>query len=83
MVKFLLILFILGFIFIKVNNFLFGTLYKILGVSPHRAKNSPRYKKSPKEGEIKIKYVSEEEQRHRKRSQEFRDGDYVDFEEVN
>ncbi len=76
MFKLLVILGIIGFALYKLNQ------YYLLLISPFVKKedyNSGR--KSKREGEIEIDYVSEAEEKRRKNSRNFKGGEYIDFEE--
>ncbi|WP_299454828.1 hypothetical protein [uncultured Microscilla sp.] len=78
LLKFLLILFLIGYLINKFSSFLIRRALKTFGITPPQKEKRTRRRKKG----IQVEYVPEEEQEDRRRSKNFRGGDYVDFEEV-
>lgn len=80
LLKFFLVIFLIGYLINKFSSFLFRRVLKTFGITPpEREKRKKRRKR--KKG-VQIDFMPEEEQRNRRQSQNYTGGDYVDFEEV-
>ena len=80
MIKFILVVFILTFIFMKVMGFLFRMLGGSQASAKSRNFSQHQYdKSSTRKGNVHIDYVPEKE---KKSSGRFKGGEYVDYEEV-
>jgi hypothetical protein len=78
LLKFLLILFLIGYLINKFSSFLIRRALKTFGITPPPKERRARKRKKG----IQVEYMPEEEQKDRRRSKNFKGGDYVDFEEV-
>ncbi len=78
--KFLLILGLIVYLINKFSSFLLRRVLKTMGIDP--PKRETRRKKRAKRRGIHVDYIPEEEQKDRQRSQNYKGGEYVDFEEV-
>ena len=80
LLKFFLILFLIGYLINKFSSFLLRRVLKTFGITlPKKEKRQGRRKR--KKG-VQVDFMPEEEQRDRQRSQNYTGGDYVDFEDV-
>ena len=80
MFKTLIILFLIGYVIISLNNYIFGKFYRFMGYDPRA-----RYTKPPKNkkvGDLEI-FISDEEKRRREKNKDYNGGEYVDYEEVD
>lgn len=80
MYKLLLFLFLGGYAFYKVINFIF----RMLNAGGQIFEQAQKfYQPSSKDGKVQIQNISEEEKKRRRQSQKFKGGEYVDYEESN
>ncbi len=85
MLKFLLILFLIGYIFFKLSGYLFRLLFykayqqQQFQRSAGRQQNTG-YAQRPADGNVKIDHVP---QSSKKEQKDFKGGEYVDYEEVD
>lgn len=86
MLKFLLILFLIGYVVFKLVGFLFRVFF--VGYYHQQAQQSQKqstsgaasgYARKPADGNVQIDYVPEKQDR---KPQTFKGGEYVDYEEV-
>ena len=77
MLKFLVILFIVGYVTYKLGGFLMNTLYSIMGQEPPQ-RNFNQKSSKKKKGDVNIDYVPNS----KKNKSDFRGGEYVDYEDV-
>ena len=88
MLKFLLILFLIGYIIFKLSGFLFRTLfYKAYQQQQAQRAAGQRsqaqgYARSPADGNVQIDHVPQSNSKDKSKP-EFNGGDYVDYEEVD
>lgn len=83
MFKFLLILFIVGYIFVKVGGFIFRMFLGGLGAKSsqqqYTSRNRAQQKRKTADG-ISIEF--EPEDKSKRSAKNFRGGEYVDYEEI-
>jgi hypothetical protein len=77
MLKFILIVFIIGYVFIKGLGFFFKTI--VGGSSMNRTGNDTSSQRKPTGGNVSVDIMPEDNKISKK---DFRGGEYVDFEEV-
>ncbi|MEQ9299880.1 MAG: DUF4834 family protein [Cyclobacteriaceae bacterium] len=88
MLKFLLILFLIGYIFFKVSGFLFKTLFfkayqqQQAQRAAGQGAQTSGYARKPADGNVQIDHVPQSSPKAKSKS-EFDGGDYVDYEEVD
>ncbi len=82
LLKIALITFILLFVIIKVGNFVFRTVFWMMGTESVRRQKQAQAAPRPrqKKGHIYVEPIPEKEARHRRSG--FNGGEYVDYEEV-
>ncbi|OJJ18434.1 hypothetical protein BKI52_22710 [marine bacterium AO1-C] len=80
LLKFLLVLGLIVYLINKFSSFLFRRVLKSMGFTP--PERGKRRKKRARRGGVHIDYMPEEEQKDRRRSQNYKGGEYVDYEEV-
>ncbi|HAS41781.1 MAG TPA: hypothetical protein DCS93_14980 [Microscillaceae bacterium] len=80
LLKFLLILGLSVYLINKFSSFLFRRVLKTMGFTP--PEREKRRKRRTKRKGLHIDHMPEEEQKDRRRSQNYKGGEYVDFEEV-
>lgn len=82
MLKFLLILFLVFYLFIKVGGFIMKTLFS--GFSNQQqgtGRNQNTQTKRPADGNVNIEYIPNSNKSNPTKK-DFKGGDYVDYEEV-
>lgn len=80
LLKFLLIVGLIVYLINKFSSFLFKRVLKTMGFTP--PEKEKRRRKRARKGGVHVDYIPKEEQKDRQRSQNYRGGEYVDFEEV-
>ena len=78
MIKFLLIVFILGYVFFKGLGFFFRVI--LGGSAVNRNTNETHNQRQPNGGNVKVDYAPKDGSKNSK--SDFKGGEYVDFEEV-
>lgn len=78
MLKFLLIVFILGYVFIKGLGFFFRVI--LGGSAVNRNTHQSHTQRQPSGGNVKVDYMPKDGSK--KSKSDFKGGEYVDFEEV-
>ena len=81
MIKFLLIIFFVFYIFIKIGGFIMKTLFSGFTNQQNFQKNQQPQQRKHKEGNINIDYMPNEK-KSSPTKKNFPGGDYVDYEEV-
>lgn len=80
MLKFIFIVVLLSFIFIKVTGFIFRLLGGSQPTAKSRGFSQQRYqRRTPGDGNVNVDYIPKKD---KKSSDSFRGGEYVDYEEV-
>lgn len=88
MLKFLLILFLIGYIFFKLSGFLFRTIFfkayqqQQAQRAAGQRSQTQGYARRPADGNVQIDHVPQADRKAKSKS-EFNGGDYVDYEEVD
>ncbi len=88
MLKFLLILFLIGYIFFKVSGFLFKTLFYKAYQQQQAQRTAGQdtqtngYARKPADGNVQIDHVPQSSAKAKSKTK-FNHGDYVDYEEVD
>ena len=77
MLKFILIVFIIGYVFIKGLGFFFKTI--IGGSTMNRTGNETGSQRKPAGGNVSVDFMPED---NKISGKDFKGGEYVDFEEV-
>ncbi|MFT6037039.1 MAG: hypothetical protein ACJAT1_000878 [Marivirga sp.] len=83
MFKFLLILFIIGYVFVKVGGFIFRMFLGGIGAKSafqQAAQNGQQQQKKRTADGISIDFVPED--KNKRRAKNFRGGEYVEYEEL-
>jgi len=80
LLKFLLILGLSVYLINKFSSFLLRKVLKKMGFTP--PEREKRRKRRTKRGGLHIDHMPEKEQTDRRRSQNYKGGEYVDFEDV-
>lgn len=87
MLKFLIILFVIGYLFYKVGGFFFRVLSGFGGADQQsyqqhrRQEQYNQQKKKPSGGNVNIDYMPDSQKKNRS-SKNFKGGEYVDYEEI-
>lgn len=78
LLKFLLILGLIVYLINKFSSFLLRRALKTFGITPPPKEKRRRKRK----GGVHVDFIPEEEQKDRRSSQNYKGGEYVDFEDV-
>lgn len=88
--KFLLWTFVIGYILYKLSGFFFRSMLFLFGRKMQKeyaqqnanTRTQQNHRKKPADGNVEIDYVPDNEAKKGKTKEDFRGGEYVDFEEV-
>jgi anionic cell wall polymer biosynthesis LytR-Cps2A-Psr (LCP) family protein len=83
MIKFLLIIFFVIYLFVKIGGFIMRTLFSGFVKNQQNAQQNQntQYKK-PSDGNVNIEYIPGSDKNKTTNKEGFKGGDYVDYEEV-
>jgi len=83
MIKFLLIIFFVIYLFVKIGGFIMRTLFSGFVKNQQNAQHNQntQYKK-PTDGNVNIEYIPDSKKTKPTNKEGFKGGDYVDYEEV-
>lgn len=81
LLKLILFIVVLNWLFKGVSRFLFGNLSKQAQQQQFSGNQQRRQSAQPKDGNVKVEYAPKN--KNEKSAENFRGGDYVDYEEVD
>jgi hypothetical protein len=83
MIKFLLIIFFVIYLFVKIGGFIMRTLFSGFVKNQQNAQqNQNNQYKKPSDGNVNIEYIPGSDKNKPTNKEGFKGGDYVDYEEV-